>query len=273
MSKKVFIGVGHGGKDSGAIGHGLKEKDIVLQVALELRRILVNHDITVKISRECDENDDINEEVREENSFSSNLCLDIHVNAGGGNGFEIYHHRLGGRSKILAQNIEKEVIGIGQNSRGCKTKLNSSGKDYFKFIRDTIGSAVIVECAFIDTYDIYCIDELHEQKNFAKAIAKGVLKTLNIAYKEEESNNNNNSNSSSRDRFYRVIVGSYKERSNANNKVDELKSRGYNPFLANKNGYMRVVVGSYKSKNNAKKLRSELINKGYRDTFIVGFNK
>ncbi|MGL5244361.1 MAG: N-acetylmuramoyl-L-alanine amidase family protein, partial [Sarcina sp.] len=155
MSKKVFIGVGHGGVDSGAVNGKLKEKDIVLQIALVVNEVLINHNISTKMSRERDENDTIQDEVKEEKSFRSDLAIDIHINAGGGNGFEVFHHHLGGRSKTLAQNIEREVLAIGQNSRGCKTKLNSSGTaDYYMFIRETVGSAVIVECAFIDTEDI-----------------------------------------------------------------------------------------------------------------------
>ena len=33
---RVFIDPGHGGKDPGAIGNGLQEKDVVLELALAL---------------------------------------------------------------------------------------------------------------------------------------------------------------------------------------------------------------------------------------------
>ena len=48
---KVFIGVGHGGKDAGAVGNGLKEKNVNLSIALHLRSELQRHGITVGISR------------------------------------------------------------------------------------------------------------------------------------------------------------------------------------------------------------------------------
>ena len=37
---KVFIGVGHGGSDAGAVDNGLKEKEINLSIALHLREEL-----------------------------------------------------------------------------------------------------------------------------------------------------------------------------------------------------------------------------------------
>jgi N-acetylmuramoyl-L-alanine amidase len=36
---KIFIDVGHGGKGPGAVGNGLKEKDINLSVALKVGNI------------------------------------------------------------------------------------------------------------------------------------------------------------------------------------------------------------------------------------------
>ena len=93
----------------------------------------------------------------------------------------------GGKGKALAQNIEAEVIALGQNSRGIKTKENVNGKDYYAFIRDTICPAVICELGFMDNRnDLNAFDEKHEQKKFGKAYAKGILKTLGIS---ENSNN------------------------------------------------------------------------------------
>lgn len=181
---KVFIGVGHGGSDPGAVANNLKEKDLTLQIALETKRILLENNINVLMSREKDEDDTIESEVKKENAFNSDIAVDIHINAGGGDGAEVYHHSLGGRSKILATNINNQIIKIGQNSRGIKTRISEkTGKDYYMFIRETKGSAVIVECAFIDnSNDIKIIDELGEQKLFGKAIAFGILDTLNIKY-------------------------------------------------------------------------------------------
>ena len=183
---KVFIGVGHGGKDSGAVGNGFKESDLNLSIALACCDVLIRHGVSVQMSRTKDEDDDLTEEIRECNAYKPDYAIDIHNNAGGGDGFEIYHHYKGGTGKTFAENIEKEVIKIGQNSRGVKTRVNSSGIDYYGFIRSTVCPANIVECAFVDNAkDIKIIDTKAEQKAMGEAIAKGILKTFNIKYKEE----------------------------------------------------------------------------------------
>lgn len=182
---KVFIGVGHGGSDAGAVDSGLKEKEINLSIALHLREELQRHGVTVGISRTVDEDDPTSEEVKECNAFSPEYAVDIHTNSGGGMGFEVYHTLSGGKGKVLAQNIEAEVIKIGQKSRGLKTRTNSAGKDYFGFIRQTKCPAVILECAFIDSADAQKINTEEKRRTFAAAYAKGILKTLGIAYRGE----------------------------------------------------------------------------------------
>ena len=150
MAKKVFIGVGHGGSDYGAIANNLNEKGLNLAIAKACEQELTRHGISVKMSRRKDENDPVSEEVKECNSFNPDLAVDIHNNAGGGDGAEVYYHHGGGKGTVLAGNILIEIVKIGQNSRGAKTRKNKSGKDYYAFIRDTTAPAVIVECAFID---------------------------------------------------------------------------------------------------------------------------
>lgn len=187
MAKKVFIGVGHGGIDGGAIANGFKEKDLNLAIATSCRDELLRHGVSVVLSRSKDEADPLTEEIKECNAFNPDYAIDIHNNAGGGDGVEIYHHFGGGKGKTLAQNILNEIVAIGQNSRGLKTKKNSLGKDYFGFIRSTVCPAAIVECAFIDNKkDLSIIETLKGQRAMGTAIAKGILKTLGIAYQNEK---------------------------------------------------------------------------------------
>lgn len=181
---KVFLGVGHGGNDPGAVGY-LQEKDINLAMALACRDYLEANGVEVRMSRTTDENDPLTEEINECNAYSPDLAIDIHNNAGGGDGFEVYYG-IAGVGKPLAENIEAEVKAIGQNSRGLKTKLNSKGNaDYYGFIRQIKCPSIIVEGVFVDNAaDAAQADTAEEQKAFGVAYAKGILKTLGITPKD-----------------------------------------------------------------------------------------
>jgi N-acetylmuramoyl-L-alanine amidase len=216
---KVFLGVGHGGTDSGAIGNGFKEKDLNLSIALACNEILVNHGVTVMMSRTKDENDTINNEIAECNNFKPDLAIDIHNNAGGGDGAECFYHHKGGKGKTLAENILTEIVKTGQNSRGAKTRINSNGKDYYAFIRETNAPAVIVECAFIDNpTDIQILNTKDKQTAMGIAIARGILRTLGIPYVQTK-------------KLYRVQVGAYELKSNAIILQNKLKAQGYDALV------------------------------------------
>lgn len=183
---KVFLGIGHGGNEPGAVANGLKEKDVNLVIGLACRDELERHGVEVLMSRYKDEEDGLREEIRECNAYGPDLAGDIHNNAGGGDGAEAFYHYKGGTGKILAENVLAEIVAIGQNSRGAKIRTEN-GVDYYGFIRETDCPAVIIECAFLDNKkDVQIIDTEAEQKAMGVAIAKGFLKTLGIAYQPEK---------------------------------------------------------------------------------------
>ena len=222
MSKKVFIGVGHGGSDPGAVANGFKEADLNLAIALACQSELIRHGVSVQMSRTKDENDDLTQEIKECNAFNPDFAIDIHNNAGGGDGAEIYHGHADKRDDILAANVLAAIQAIGQNSRGLKTRKNSSGGDYYGFIRQINAPSIIVECAFVDNKkDIQIIDTAAEQKAMGVAIAKGILKTLGITYKEQASANT----------LWRVQVGAYSVRDNAIAMQKKLKSAGFDAII------------------------------------------
>lgn len=217
---KVFIGVGHGGSDPGAVANNTKEKDLNLSIARACKDFLVKHGITVKMSRTKDENDTLSEEIKECNAFSPDLAVDIHCNAGCGDGAEVFHHHGGGKGKTLAENILAEIVKVGQNSRGAKIRKNSQGKDYYGFIRETSAPSVIVECAFVDNAtDLKILATESDRQKVGQAIAKGILKTLGIEIQCEKSS------------LYRVQVGAYLLKDNAEDMHRKLKAIGFDAFI------------------------------------------
>lgn len=193
MAKKVYLGVGHGGKDPGAVANGFEEADLNLDIAKACKDELVRHGVQVMISREGDITESLSERIKECNTYNPDFAIDIHNNAGGGDGAEVFHSKKDAKDDIFATNILTEIYAIGQNvhsttptviKSGLKTRLNSSGTDYFGFIRQVKCPSNLVECAFVDNKkDIQIIDTLAERKTMGVAIAKGILKSLGIAYK------------------------------------------------------------------------------------------
>lgn len=213
---KVFIAVGHGGSDPGAVGGGLLEKDLNLTISHACREALERHEVTVLMSRKVDEEETLGDQIGECNQFAPDLAVNIHNNAGGGDGAEVFYHIGGGRSKLLAENILEEIVALGQNSRGIKTKLGDDGRDWFGFIRETIAPAVLVECAFMDTADIEIVDTEAEQKAMGVAIAKGILRTLGIAWVPEEPK-----------MIHRVQLGAFRQYENAVAVLAKLRELGF----------------------------------------------
>lgn len=226
-TRKVYLGVGHqhGGKDPGAVANGFKEKDLNLTVALTVRDELARHGVSSMMSRDVDLTEDLTERIKECNNYDPTLALDIHHNAGGGDGAEIFYHYKGGASKDLAQNILDSIVAnTEQNSRGLKVKLNSRGTDYFGFIRETYAPAVIVECAFLDNKkDLEVIDTYAEQVLMGEAIARGILKTLGVAYIPKETVKENV--------LYRVQCGAFRNRDYAVAYEKKLKEAGFDAFI------------------------------------------
>ena len=170
------------------------------------------------MSRTKDENDTLSDEIKECNVFSPDLAVDIHCNAGGGSGAEVFHHYGGGTGKTLATNILDEITKIGQNSRGAKTRKNAAGRDFYGFIREIVAPAVIVECAFVDNAtDVEILATEGKRKSMGQAIAKGILNTLGIEIQG--------------DRLYRVQVGAYSDKSNAEAMLKRLKVAGFTGYI------------------------------------------
>lgn len=175
---KVFIGVGHGGADPGACANGLRESDVNLTMALAMKAELERHGVAVGISRIKDENDRLAEEIRECNAFAPDLAVEIHNNAGGGDGFEVYINGRDTVARQLAERIEEEVRAIGQNSRGVKVSTRLG------WVNQVKAPAVLCEGFFLDSGDRVIANTAEKQRRFGVAYAHGVLRQLGVAVQQ-----------------------------------------------------------------------------------------
>lgn len=92
-----------------------------------------------------------------------------------------------------------------------------------------------------------------------------------IDYIVEQVNKKLNSNSNNSN-LYKVQVGAFSKKENANKLSEELINKGIGTFVTKVNGLYKVQCGAYSNADNAKKMAQRLNNMGY-DTYIEGLNE
>lgn len=180
---KIFIDPGHGGRDGGASANGLKEKDLTLTIAKKIRSRLGNYeDVSTKMSRTTDKYLDLTERTNMANAWNANFFLSVHINAGGGVGYEDYIHSSLSSTSTAAKiqnEINKAVVAeTGWRNRG-KKKAN------FAVLRQSRMPAILTENGFIDTKSD--ADKLKSDA-FLNKIADGHVKGIARYFKLKKKN-------------------------------------------------------------------------------------
>lgn len=153
----VVLDAGHGGLHTGGKGrHGILEKDVNLDVALRLRRLLEKYGVSVVMTRtedvhlDEDVDEDLQRRVRISNGADPDLFLSIHSNWHPGahaRGFEVFVPRNVESSREecldLARDIRNEFRGgLDTEDRGIK----EAG---FRVLKGTKAPAILVELEFV----------------------------------------------------------------------------------------------------------------------------
>ena len=75
--------------------------------------------------------------------------------------------------------------------------------------------------------------------------------------------------STSSDSLYRVQVGAYKNKANADAMLEKVKAAGFSTYMVQVDGLYKIQVGAYKEKENAEAMASKVKAAGF-DCFISG---
>lgn len=167
----IWIDAGHGGKDPGAIGNGLKEKDITLRISLAMKQQLEAQyvDVKVLLTRTTDADITLKERTNKVNQAGANILISVHCNAGGGaGGFETYRYTSASVASTSLQDmlhnaIMTELKPYNVTDRGQKAKN-------LHMLRESKMPAVLTENLFIDVAND--ASKLKQQE-IIEAIAKG----------------------------------------------------------------------------------------------------
>lgn len=170
---RIYLDPGHGGKDSGATGHGLLEKHVALDIAKRTRRILVNNydDVKVRLSRKDDRFISLDGRTDDANEWNADSFVSIHCNAGGAFGFESYVYSGGvpNATKTMQKKIHNNIMArINHHAPNALDRGQKSAN--FHVLRESAMHAVLTENLFVDHERSA---ELLQEPQFLEALARG----------------------------------------------------------------------------------------------------
>lgn len=161
---KLVIDAGHGGEDGGAVGaDGTMEKDINLDIALRLQKLLVLSGCDVTLTRDSDKAiydegsdslkskkvSDMKKRLSIFNEDPDNTVISIHQNKFPQtqySGTQVFYSGQKQESNLLAESIRASVVGMLQPQNTRETK--KADKNIYLLYNAQV-PAVIVECGFL----------------------------------------------------------------------------------------------------------------------------
>lgn len=161
---RIVVNAGHTkqGKGTGASKY-LNESRETRKIAYELMKLLAstNHQVIPAVYDVS--NNNLKEAVTLSNNKAADLFVSIHLNAGGGEGVEVYTWK--GEKVKQAVSICNNIAKLGFKNRGVKNGSN------LYVIKKTKAPALLVECCFVDS-------KTDAARYNAEAIAKAIYNAI-----------------------------------------------------------------------------------------------
>jgi N-acetylmuramoyl-L-alanine amidase len=183
----VVLDPGHGGHDSGAADNGLREKDIVLDIALRVGNLLESRGATIEYTRNTDVFIQLSDRANIANDCNADYFVSLHANSAdssAASGFEsfIYSGVNGGQTAAYQNVIHRRISAVfdaeGVVDRGQK-------KADFAVLRETNMAAVLIEYGFISSSkDSNLLKNNTFLDDLAKATADGIADVLGLGEPE-----------------------------------------------------------------------------------------
>ena len=177
---KICVAAGHGksktgGFDPGACSGGLREFDIAKEIAKYLAQYLRSAGFETQLLNYAGDLY-LTERIKKINTGGFDFALEIHLNAGGGRGSEVYYPAESDEGRRAAALISASVAeAFSIPDRGAKVKEGAGGRDYFAVIRETKPLTLLVETVFIDSPDVENVANSTGRDLCARAISKAVI--------------------------------------------------------------------------------------------------
>ena len=194
-----------------------KVKDAVIKYLKEL-----GHSVLDVTPGNCNVNADLKYGVDKANSWGADLFVSIHFNKAyssynGAIGTEVCVYNTLAEGKRIVDNL----AALGFKNRGQKVR-----KELYE-LRNTKMKAVIVETCFVEATKDVEIYRKNGADKVGKVIAEAIANKKVPAPKPPTTSNI----TSKKEIYYRVCVGSFKDKKNAEDQQAKLKKAGFDSFL------------------------------------------
>lgn len=228
MAFKILIDCGHGGRDGGAQGNGLSEKELTLDLGRRTRTILESEyeNAIVQLSRNTDIYLTLDQRTTAANNWGADVLVSIHINAAAAesaNGFETFiYTTAGSRTKSFQNVLHRSILKrINMDDRGQKAKN-------LHMVRDSKMSAVLTECGFISNKgDSAKMKQEAWKAAVARGHAEGIAEFLGLRRKAAAPA----AQKPAAEKIYRVQVGAFEDKDNAEKMAADLRKQGYRPII------------------------------------------
>lgn len=224
---KILLISGHGAGDPGACANGLKEADLTVEMVNGIKPLLEQYASVDVYPTSRNAYKDIGNGTLQTNFTKYDYVLEVHFNAGGGTGTEIYI-----TTKEKGHSVEDKIVSnlskLGLRNRGVKVK------DYLviKTVKNKGVSSALLETCFIDSKADVNLYKGNKQA-FFNAVVNGIVDGFGLKKTTSQQSKPTTTQSSS---YYKKYTGSSGSIVSALNAIGVDSSYAYRAKIAKANG-------------------------------------
>lgn len=224
----ICLDAGHGGSDSGATYGSRYEKTDTLALVLEIKKLLEEQGVKVILTRSSDVSVSLSRRCEIANNNNADYFLSIHRNSYNstvsGNEIWIYSKANADTTNKATSILNAVNNVVSVPNRGVKKGITGDPNSDLAINRESKMASALLELLFISNPNDNALYDKYLYK-YAVAIAKALCSIVGITYKDL------NIPATDSGKLYRVQVGAYSQKSNAEKMKQELQSKGYDAII------------------------------------------
>lgn len=219
----IILDAGHGYQTAGKQSpDGMLEYEFNRKVAQYVKDDLAKClDTTVYFVHEDTRDVPLNERTMKANTYKADVYVSIHANAFGlgswneANGIETFVYKTKPREALaLAEKVQARLVqSTGLKNRGVKAAN-------FQVLRETNCPSILIECGFMtNKREATLLKSDPFRQKCGQTIAASMIEYYQLQQKETEES------------LYKVQIGAFKDKKNAEALVEQLKKLGFDAFI------------------------------------------